>query len=269
MSTYNHSRIKSNAKIFYKNNSGHCIILTLIVVGISAVAGGASSIIPFAAIAAAYFFLPVLTMGFLGWFRRHIYEPVEPTSPLFGVFQENYWGKLGTILLVGLKTMLWTLLFIIPGYIKQYEYSMVQYLKEEYPNMPCDRCFQVSKILTDGHKWDLFYLDLSFIGWHLLAALTGGILSVVYVGPYYNSAKAFAYEELKAEAVANGKLSATELGMGYDSNAQYGSNAQYNDNTQYNSNAQYGNNTQYNSTSYDNTQGSTGMEGNTFYRPKE
>lgn len=68
--------------------------------------------------------------------------------------------------------------------------------------------------MTDGRKMDLFVLDLSFIGWGILSALTLNILGILYVIPYQYAAKAFAYEEIKEEALANQKVSEAEL-FGY------------------------------------------------------
>lgn len=46
-----------------------------------------------------------------------------------------------------------------------------------------------------GHKWELFVLSLSFIGWYLLVALTCGILSL-WIVPYVNVVMANYYDEL-------------------------------------------------------------------------
>ena len=50
--------------------------------------------------------------------------------------------------------------------------------------------------MTDGHKMELFVLDLSFIGWELLGALTCGI-AYIWIQPYYTATKANAYETLR------------------------------------------------------------------------
>ena len=110
-----------------------------------------------------------------------------------------------------LKTFLWTLLFYIPGIIKAYQYSMTPYIKSENPRIGASRAIELSGIITNGHKWDLFVMDLSFYGWFILSGLTMNILGVIYVIPYYNSAKAFAYEDLKAQAIAMGKINPMEL----------------------------------------------------------
>ena len=83
-----------------------------------------------------------------------------------------------------LFTALWSLLFIIPGIIKSYEYRMVPYLLAENPDMDMHEAFERSKNMMMGNKFDTFVLDISFIGWRFLSALTANILDIFYVNPY-------------------------------------------------------------------------------------
>lgn len=157
----------------------------------------------------------LMTMGAMDWFRRSIYEKV-PLKEIFRTFYGGkLWSNIGTYFLTQLFIFLWSMLFIIPGIIKSISYSMTVYIKTENPNISPPRAIELSKLITDGHKWDLFYLNLSFFGWFLLSMLTYNILGIVYVFPYYYAARAFAYEEIKAEAAARGILDISEL-RGYD-----------------------------------------------------
>jgi len=74
-------------------------------------------------------------------------------------------------LLVVLYTFLWSILFIIPGIIKMYSYSMTSYILADHPEMKPRDALEASSVMMDGHKMDLFVLDLSFIGWYLLIPL--------------------------------------------------------------------------------------------------
>lgn len=96
-----------------------------------------------------------------------------------------------------LYTFLWSLLFIIPGIIKSYEYRMIPYLLAENPHMDKETAFSLSRQMMTGNKWSAFVLDLSFILWYLLSALTCGILSIFYVNPYVNLTDAALYLKLK------------------------------------------------------------------------
>ncbi len=90
---------------------------------------------------------------------------------------------------------LWTLLLIIPGIIKSYAYSMAFYIQQDQPNKDWSFCINKSKTLMKGHKWDLFVLDLSFIGWYIVGLLCLGV-GVLWVSPYHEMAKANFYLEL-------------------------------------------------------------------------
>lgn len=135
----------------------------------------------------------------LAAFCFNVYTAKKPDiMDLFVAFKDGRLGRvLGGMFLVSLYTALWTLLFIIPGIIKGYQYSMVPYLLYDRPDLTVKECFEMSKQMTDGHKGDLFVLDLSFIGWGILTACTIGIAGIFYVSPYVRLASAGAYHYLK------------------------------------------------------------------------
>ncbi|MDO4188467.1 MAG: DUF975 family protein [Lachnospiraceae bacterium] len=114
------------------------------------------------------------------------------------VFTNGYWKNVVlTMFLKDLFTALWTLLLIVPGIIKGYEYRMIPYLLAENPEMDYKEAFAKSKEMMDGQKLDAFVLDLSFFGWFLLSGLTLGILGLFYVNPYYYQTCAELYLTLK------------------------------------------------------------------------
>jgi uncharacterized membrane protein len=92
---------------------------------------------------------------------------------------------------------LWSLLFIIPGIVKSYEYRLVPYIVSENPNISFKEAQAESKKLMKGNKWKSFILDLSFIGWDFLSLCTLGLLEIFFVGPYKASTDAALYESLK------------------------------------------------------------------------
>jgi uncharacterized membrane protein len=110
---------------------------------------------------------------------------------------EHFGSLLVLNLLIGLFTFLWSLLFIIPGIIKSYAYSMAFYIKHDHPEYDWKQCMDESQRYMKGHKWQLFCLDFSFIGWILLGALCCGI-GTLWVTPYQYAARANFYENLKA-----------------------------------------------------------------------
>lgn len=116
---------------------------------------------------------------------------------IFDAYKEGIGNRILTMFLKDLFTTLWTLLFIIPGIYKYYQYFCIPYILAENPEVDHNQAFAYTKEMTNGHKMDLFVLQLSFIGWFILSALTCGILYILYVGPYFQLTMLEAYEDLK------------------------------------------------------------------------
>ena len=117
----------------------------------------------------------------------------------FAIGYTDAWGK--SILLSFLTwifTILWSLLFVIPGIIKAYSYRMAFLILADNPELSANEALQKSKEMMKGHKLDLFILDLSFIWWFLLVAITFGVASI-YVAPYIGATQANFYESLKED----------------------------------------------------------------------
>ena len=110
-----------------------------------------------------------------------------------------YLNKVAVLFLRDLFTLLWTLLFIIPGIIKAYEYRMVTYILAEHPDISWKDALDRSKEMMYGHKMKAFLLDLSFFGWILLGILTLGIVFIFYTQPYMMNTSAALYERLRIE----------------------------------------------------------------------
>ena len=144
-------------------------------------------------------------------------ENPDKFSDLFFGFKKNYLKNVWTGFTYNLYTTLWTLLFIIPGYVKMYQYRMIPYILAENPEISRKDAYKMSKAMTKGYKGELFVLDLSFIGWYLLvvlaAVLTCGIgaISAIFLAPYVSATNAEAYTFLKARAIETGKIEAAAL----------------------------------------------------------
>jgi uncharacterized membrane protein len=118
---------------------------------------------------------------------------------LFDGFKGDRFGKsLVLYILTTLYTFLWSLLFVIPGIVKSYSYSMAFYIMHDRPDLTASQCIDESRRLMDGRKMDLFCLHLSFIGWAILCVFTLGI-GALWLEPYMQTAQANFYEELKKE----------------------------------------------------------------------
>ena len=117
---------------------------------------------------------------------------------VFCGFKEKFGVSFLLYLLQSLFTMLWTLLFIIPGIVKSYSYALAFYIQQEGEEMEAVDCITKSRQMMNGHKWQLFCLDFSFIGWYIVGALCLGI-GIYFVTPYHEMARANFYEAVKAE----------------------------------------------------------------------
>jgi uncharacterized membrane protein len=95
-------------------------------------------------------------------------------------------------------TLLWTLLFIIPGIIKSLSYAMTPFVLRDNPEMKNNEAIELSMKMMDGHKGDLFWLYLTFIGWGILCIFTFGI-GYFWFAPYVQASTAQFYEEVKAD----------------------------------------------------------------------
>lgn len=113
-------------------------------------------------------------------------------------------GILG-LLWYSLWVALWGLLFVIPGIVKSYSYSMMFFVLAENPDLGPLKAMNLSKALTRNHKADLFVMDLSFLLWHVLSCCTAGLF-YLWTAPYITASKTYAYYALKQEAFTTGAL---------------------------------------------------------------
>lgn len=144
----------------------------------------------------AYFLWNPMTVGCCKFFKNGR-DGRQDVKDIFRMVRDCNKTVRMTMLLKTIYLTLWSLLFIVPGVIKGYEYAMVPYLLLDHPEMSRQEIFAESKRMMMGNKWDAFVLDLSFIGWNLLGACTFGILTFLYVNPYQYYTEAELYHVLR------------------------------------------------------------------------
>lgn len=135
-----------------------------------------------------------LSTAFLRLVRREREMEISASLEGFNDFGSNF--ILG--LMLNLYVMLWSLLFIIPGIIKSYAYSMAYFVKADHPEYGWRECLNESERLMRGNKWRYFCLSFSFIGWIFVSMFTCGI-GILWVNAYMQGASAVFYEEIKRE----------------------------------------------------------------------
>ena len=136
----------------------------------------------------------IVSVGFIIF----MLNTIRHTAPCFGNLLDGF-GMLFRIiflyLLEGLFVFLWSLLFIIPGFIAAYRYRLAVYILVDHPELSVMDCIRQSKQMMNGYKWELFMLDLSFLGWAIAAMLPIiGLAAQVWAVPYMEMSYALYYE---------------------------------------------------------------------------
>ena len=180
--------IKSTAKLNLKKRLGISLLANIICDIITAVS---SSFFAFIGL----IFAGPLEVGLQKIYYKNSQHEMPKLKDLFSPFQENF----GETFLLGLLTrvflLFWTLLLIVPGIIKSYSYAMSGYLLMRNPELGAIESINQSRKLMDGEKWNLFKLDLSFIGWILLGIITLGI-GFIFITPYIFECRTVFFNEL-------------------------------------------------------------------------
>lgn len=167
-------------------------------------------------------------------------EDVAQVKEIAYGFDHSYKNIVKVMFHRELRIFLWTLLFIIPGIIKMFEYYMVPYILADHPDMEYEAALGLSRDMMEGNKWNTFVLGLSFILWHILGAITAGIVEILYVQPYRSLTFAALYCHLRNTRVMNN--TAIPVSGQHNEYGQYGMNGQYNEYGQHGMNGHYSEN---------------------------
>lgn len=139
-----------------------------------------------------------LSYGLVYIFLKQSNDNQAPAiEDLFKGFKEDFTQNFLIGLMTSIFTFLWALLFVIPGMVKAYAYSLAYFIKVDNPSYNWKQCIDESIKMTNGHKLDLFILDLSFIGWYIVGALCFGV-GILFVMPYHYATRIQYYEKLKS-----------------------------------------------------------------------
>ncbi len=123
---------------------------------------------------------------------------LEADDALFGF--KHYIDSLALHIISSIIIALWTLLLIVPGIVKSYSYAMIWYVKADHKHYSWRDCMDESKEIMYGHRFELFVLQLSFIGWYIVGLLCFGI-GTLWVNAYREAAMAAFYERISSEGV--------------------------------------------------------------------
>ena len=145
----------------------------------------------------------VLEVGARGFYIENLYSAPSVGKILAPFRSGQYWNIVKIMFFRDLFIFLWTLLFVIPGIVKSYEYKMIPYLLAENPGMSKQEAFDRTREMMYGQKGNAFVLDLSFLQWLFLNAFTFNILGILYLQPYMDATQAELYDVLAAPSSEN------------------------------------------------------------------
>lgn len=136
----------------------------------------------------------------LAYISKNVFEDIEPKiEDLFEGFK-NFTKSFVIYILQMVFIILWALLLIIPGIIKIFAYSMSYYVAIDNPNLTARECIKESQRIMKGHKWELFCLHFSYIGWLFLSLFTLGIL-LLWVAPRIEQATYLFYLDVSGRGL--------------------------------------------------------------------
>lgn len=145
------------------------------------------------------FLLNPLKIGVCSFYYNNVdsYGELKDLGEAFDSgFYKNY---VLTMFLKDLYIGLWSLLFIIPGIIKTFQYYMVPYILVDHPEYTHREALEASRDMMRGHKFHVFLLELSFIGWGILSLFTFNLLNIFFVTPYRETTIASLYDTLSRD----------------------------------------------------------------------
>lgn len=138
-----------------------------------------------------------LLVGEKRFFLEMRLYPKTKFNRMFCCFHRGkYWNIVKACLRKNIYQFLWDLT-IIGGIIKHYSYRLVSYLLAENPNLSSKEAILLSRKMMQGYKWDVFKLDMSFLGWQLLNACTFGLTGILYSRPYQETVNVEMYDYIK------------------------------------------------------------------------
>lgn len=197
---------KNRALSALENKWGNFVAITFVygfIIGITQILSGdkdSPAILHLIGLVLFILALP-LTWGFQTLFLGAVRGGEATAKDMFEGYNKELFSRvLTTTLLYYVYVFLWSLLLLIPGCIKSYSYAMTPYILKDNPEMKNNAAIEESMRMMDGHKLELFLLDLSFIGWAILSILTCCI-GFLWLVPYMNMARVNFYEDLKKASI--------------------------------------------------------------------
>lgn len=141
----------------------------------------------------------ILRRGFL---EARTYDKV-PISRVNFYLKLKRWGHIAFVMFVkNIYYALWSLT-IVGGFIKRYSYLMVPYILAENPNIKANEAITLSREMMNGHKWEMFKFDMSYILYWFLGAFTLGLSDILFTNPYKLATESEYFVKFRNDALKN------------------------------------------------------------------
>jgi len=194
------TEMKERAKTLLEKERLSVIVAMLIVFGITAFASAfVANVFAPASIAVSLCSFPLM-VGLCSFVLKVQRGEEHSYKDLFAFYTKEHFNTvtMGMIMMEAF-VLLWSLLLIVPGIVKAYEYAMVPFILAENPDMQWKDVLARSSEMMKGNKWRFFVFLLSFLGWILLGELTCGVVLVYHALPYMALSTAVFYDAIKSE----------------------------------------------------------------------
>lgn len=112
-----------------------------------------------------------------------VYKKVPMQRFLFLLRIKSWTRTSWTMFVTSAFYSLWCLT-LVGIFVKRYSYILVPYIVAENPKIKTLDAINLSRKMMDGHKWECFKLEMSYIGWVILGGLTFGLTEILYSNPY-------------------------------------------------------------------------------------
>lgn len=138
-----------------------------------------------------------LMVGLYMFFLSFIRGEDAKTGQLYQGFN-SFGNAFVAYLLMIIFILLWSILFIIPGVIACFSYSLTFFIIADEPKIDGFDALKLSKKMMNGNKMNLFFLGCRFSGWFFVGMITFGI-GFIWVFPYMMASIAKFYDVVKNE----------------------------------------------------------------------
>ncbi|WP_435169063.1 DUF975 family protein [Paenibacillus glycanilyticus] len=189
-----YSELRARARESLRGNWGKAIGGFLLAILMAAVIGLINYLIPVLGNVISFLISGAISLGLISFYLGIARKEDPPVSEVFSGFAQ-FIKAFCLYFMIGLFTFLWTLLFVIPGIIAAFRYSQAYFILRDNPDIGVLEAINESKQIMKGNKWRYFVLQLTFIGWAILAAIPFG-LGYLWLCPYISVTQAHFYDEV-------------------------------------------------------------------------